>query len=61
LNINPVNTALDEAQASIRPARYAPGLSGIERYQLIRDGLTRLRNADINLRDVRDILYINSR
>ena len=54
-------TALDEAQASIRAARFAPGLSDVERIILTRDGLQRLKNADIRLRDVRHLLDILDR
>ncbi len=32
---------LEEAQASIRAARYAPGLGSTERYTLLRDGISR--------------------
>ncbi|MFT3779309.1 MAG: LysM peptidoglycan-binding domain-containing protein [Ottowia sp.] len=52
---------LEEAQASIRAARFAPGLTSIERFTLLRDAITRLQNAPegpIKIRDVRDLLYI---
>ncbi len=52
---------LEEAQASIRAARFAPSLSSTERYTLLRDGITRLHNAGIKIRQVRNILYINDR
>ncbi|WP_235533081.1 hypothetical protein [Paenibacillus sp. Leaf72] len=55
------NFALDEAQASIRAARFAPDITQAERIMLLRDGISRLRNAGIRIRDVRDLLYINSR
>jgi len=59
--VNLKNFALDEAQASIRAAKFAPELSRSERFTLLRDGITRLRNANIRIRDVKDILYINKR
>ena len=52
---------LEEAQASIRAARFAPSLSSTERYTLLRDGITRLYKADIKVRQVKNILYITSR
>ena len=54
-----VNIALDEAQASIRAARFAPGLSSIERYTLLRDAIARLRKQNITIREVRHLLFIN--
>lgn len=56
--------ALEEAQASIRAARFAPGLSSTERVTLLRDGVSRLQTAPggpIRVRDVRDLLYIQKR
>ncbi|SMF73078.1 hypothetical protein SAMN05661091_0929 [Paenibacillus uliginis N3/975] len=55
------NYALDEAQASIRAARFAPDLTSTERMTLLRDAIARLKNADLRIRDVRDELYINER
>ncbi len=55
------NLALDEAQASIRAAKFAPDLSQGERIMLIRDGLTRLKNQGIKLKDVKQILDIFNR
>ncbi len=52
---------LEEAQASIRAARFAPSLSSTERYTLLRDGITRLCKAHIRIRQVKNILYITSR
>ena len=52
---------LEEAQASIRAARFAPSLSSTERYTLLRDGITRLYKADIKVRQVKNILHITSR
>ncbi|WP_040431662.1 hypothetical protein, partial [Chitiniphilus shinanonensis] len=56
--------ALEEAQASIRAARFAPDLTSTERYTLLRDGIMRLKNAPggpIKIRDVKDSLYIWNR
>jgi hypothetical protein len=56
--------ALEEAQASIRAARFAPGLSSTERVTLLRDAISRLQNAPngpIRVRNVRDSLYIQNR
>ncbi|NJL51049.1 MAG: hypothetical protein HC930_00495 [Hydrococcus sp. SU_1_0] len=52
---------LEEAQASIRAARFAPSLLSTERYTLLRDGITRLYKADLKIRQVKNILDINSR
>ena len=54
-------TPLEEAQASIRAARFAPSLSSTERYTLLRDGITRLHKANIKVRQVKNILHINNR
>ncbi|WP_406796051.1 hypothetical protein [Brevibacillus formosus] len=58
---NPINTALDEAQASIRAARFAPELSQAERMMLGRDAIQRLRNEGLKLRDVKQLLDIFER
>ncbi|WP_238655355.1 hypothetical protein [Paenibacillus piscarius] len=55
------NFALDEAQASIRAARFAPDLTSTERMTLLRDAITRLNNAGLRIRDVKDELFIQSR
>lgn len=55
------NLYLEEAQASIRAARFAPELTSTERYTLLRDGAIRLRNGGFRIRDVRDQLHINER
>lgn len=55
------NFALDEAQASIRAARFAPDLTSTERMILLRDAITRLRNGGLHVRDVKDELYIQHR
>ena len=56
-----LETPLEEAQASIRAARFAPSLSSTERYTLLRDGITRLYKAGIKVRQVKNILHITSR
>ncbi len=53
------NLILEEAQASIRAARYAPDLTSTERYTLLRDGLERLRSVGIQIRDVKNELWID--
>lgn len=55
------NFALDEAQASIRAARFAPELTSVERMTLLRDAVTRLKNADLRVQDVKNELYIQHR
>ncbi|MCM3204105.1 WXG100 family type VII secretion target [Paenibacillus illinoisensis] len=55
------NFALDEAQASIRAARFAPELNSVERITLLRDAITRLKNANLRVRDVKNELYIQHR
>ena len=55
---------LEEAQASIRAARFAPDLTSTERFTLLRDGITRLQNTPtgpVKIRDVKDLLYIQNR
>ena len=53
---------LDEAQASIRAARFAPDLSPKERYYLLRDAIDRLHNAGYSIREVKHkMLDINER
>lgn len=51
----------EEAQASIRAARFAPDLSYSERITLLRDGINRLRRNGLRLKDVKQSLYINER
>jgi len=58
---NSYNAALDEAQASIRAARFAPDLTYGERAMLIRDGLQRLKQEGLKINDVRDVLDILER
>jgi hypothetical protein len=50
---------LEEVQASIRAARYAPGLTSTERVTLLRDAIARLSNAGIKIRDVKEGLWIS--
>ena len=50
---------LEEAQASIRAARFAPNLTPVERFTLLRDAVTRLRDRQIRVRTVRDMLWID--
>lgn len=61
IKIDEYNLALDEAQASIRAGRFAPGLATKERLILIKDGIMGLRNQGIKLKDVRGILDIEER
>jgi len=55
------NSLLEEAQASIRAARFAPGLGRRERVDLIKDGLCRLKKLGVSIREVKDVLHINER
>ncbi|ETW93750.1 MAG: hypothetical protein ETSY2_50870 [Candidatus Entotheonella gemina] len=50
--------ALEEAQSSIRAARFAPELSRIERYILLRDAIARLHDEGISVRNVKEQLFI---
>jgi hypothetical protein len=52
-------SALEEAQASIRAARFGPQLSSIERFTLLRDGISRLRKNGFKIRDVKEQLWIS--
>ncbi len=54
-------TALDEAQASIRAARFAPDLTYNERAILIRDALQRLKRENLKINDVKHLLDILER
>lgn len=54
------DAVLEEAQASIRAARFGPELSSTERVTLLRDGVERLHNAGLSVADVRDKLWINT-
>ncbi|WP_208643794.1 hypothetical protein [Paenibacillus barcinonensis] len=55
------NYGLDEAQAGIRVARFAPELHSTERYVLLRDAIVRLHNPDVRVRDVKGELFIDQR
>mgnify|MGYP003587624346 FL=1 len=50
---------LEEAQASIRAARFGKGLTQAERYTLLRDGVSRLAAQGIKIRDVKELLWIH--
>jgi len=52
------NPVLEEAQASIRAARFAPSLSSKERVTLLRDALERLHKAGYKIRQVKNELWI---
>ena len=52
------NEILEEAQASIRAAKFTPDLNDTERITLYRDAITRLKNNDIKLKDIKNDLYI---
>ncbi len=52
------NEILEEAQASIRAAKFTPGLTDSERITLYRDGLARLKNSKIKLKAVKQSLHI---
>jgi hypothetical protein len=53
--------SLEEAQASIRAARFAPELTSTERFTLLRDGITRLYNDGKRIRDFREFMFIDKR
>lgn len=53
-----VDPVLEEAQASIRAARFAPELTLGERFTLLRDAIARLHKAGLSVDDVRDQLWI---
>lgn len=52
------NEVLEEAQASIRAAKFTPNLDKSERIILYRDAITRLRNNNIKLKDIKNKLHI---
>ena len=52
---------LDEVQASIRAARFAPGLTVKDRNLLLRDAMDRLRKDGRRIREVRHLLDIERR
>jgi hypothetical protein len=49
---------LEEVQASIRAARFAPDLTNQERVTLIRDALERLQKAGLKIKEVKHKLWI---
>lgn len=49
---------LEEVQASIRAAKFTPDLNRSERIILYRDAITRLRNNNIKLKDIKNKLHI---
>ena len=53
-----VNALLEEVQASIRAARFAPDLTNTERITLIRDAVERLHKAGLKVREVKGELWI---
>jgi len=52
---------LEEAQASIRAARFVSDLDKTEKMILIRDAIHRLKNKGLSLRSVKDKLFIKER
>ncbi len=52
---------LEEVQASVRGARFTPGLSSTERVTLLRDAIARLAKAGRRWKDVRPSLHIERR
>jgi hypothetical protein len=55
------NILLEEVQASIRAARFAPDLNRQERMDLLRDAVQRLRDNNMSLRLIKDKLHIKER
>ena len=56
-----IDPLLEEAQASIRAARFAPELTQLERLDLIRDAIYRLSKNNLKIRNVKEILFISER
>ncbi|MCK6685903.1 MAG: hypothetical protein L6R30_26205, partial [Thermoanaerobaculia bacterium] len=54
------SSVLEEAQASIRAARFGPGLTASERFVLLRDAVARLAKEGIKVKDVKDQLWIQA-
>ena len=52
------NDILEEAQASIRAAKFTPDLTSAERIILYRDAIARLKSENIRLKDVKQSLHI---
>ena len=55
------DTILEEIQASIRAARFAPDLTNKERFNLLRDAGDRAKRFNIRLRDIKHQLNIKKR
>jgi hypothetical protein len=55
------NTLFEEAQASIRAARFAPDLSETERITLLRDAVYRLNKNGFSVSQVKHLLNIKER
>ena len=55
---NQDDEVLEEVQASIRAAKFTPDLKSSERIVLYRDAVTRLRNNNIKLKDIKNKLHI---
>jgi len=53
------NPLLEEVQASIRAARFAPKLTNVERVTLRRDALERLHKINFRVKEVKTQLWIN--
>ena len=60
-NLKLTDETLDEAQASIRAARFAPGLTPEDRELLLRDAIERLKKEGRRIRDVKHLLDIERR
>ena len=60
-NMTNPDDLLEEVQASIRAARFAPDLNYTERMDLIKDAVMRLKKNNIKLKNIRDKIYINER
>ncbi len=54
-------SAFDEAQASIRAARFGKYLTRLGRIRLLRDGINRLHKEGLKNRDVRHKLWITEK
>lgn len=55
------NLIIDEAQASIRAARFAEGLTQKDRILLLKDAITRLKNGNIKLSEAKKKMRIDER
>lgn len=52
---------LEDVQASIRAAKFAPGLTNAERVMLVRDAVFRLSKRGRSLRKIKHLLHIKER